>query len=76
VYPGGSSSVLLNSIASTLVSSYDLLYPPVSGILGPGCDPAPADSLVRASELLPAEIANRYESEDDRVDGHSQQRCV
>ena len=32
--------------------------------------------LVRASELLPAEIANRYESENDRVDGHSEQRRI
>ena len=28
--------------------------------------------LTEARELLPAEIANRYESEDDRVDRHRQ----
>jgi hypothetical protein len=44
------------------------------------CDPAVTRRrpirLCAPGELLPAEIANRYESEDDRVDGHSQQRCV
>ena len=30
----------------------------------------------RPGALLPAEIANRYESEDDRVNGHGQQRRI
>ena len=29
---------------------------------------------MRASELLPAEIANRDEAEEGRVDGHGEQR--
>ena len=32
--------------------------------------------LCALSELLPAEIANRDESEDDRVDDHRQQRRI
>jgi hypothetical protein len=47
------------------------------GLRKPSPDTVPFEQQIlpdfRASELLPAEIANRYESEDDRVDGHGQQ---
>jgi hypothetical protein len=52
----------VNSSCRASVSVRVLVEPGGTGKLLPGCDPALVDSVVRASELLPAEIANRYES--------------
>ena len=72
-------SISIQQIQTSVPAESVEPYAPDEGQWSPLGGPSQAaarSARRRPGALLPAEIANRYESEDDRVNGHGQQRRI